>query len=95
MSSFFWGYAVTQIPGGLIAQRWGAHRLFGYSIGLCGLVNLAIPAAALTGRSELVIICRVLCGLCQGVVSPTIHTLLAKWVPLAERGTFSKFHLCT
>ena len=26
-SSFFWGYIITQIPGGIIASRFPAHRL--------------------------------------------------------------------
>ena len=95
LSSFFWGYLITQIPGGMLSQRWGAHKLFAYAVGLCGLASLAIPAAASTNRYEIVCLCRAFCGLCQGVVSPVLHTLLSKWVPLPERGTFSKFFLTT
>ncbi|KAJ3608451.1 hypothetical protein NHX12_025498 [Muraenolepis orangiensis] len=31
--SFFWGYIVTQIPGGFICQRFAANRVFGYAKG--------------------------------------------------------------
>ncbi|XP_014231589.1 putative inorganic phosphate cotransporter isoform X2 [Trichogramma pretiosum] len=91
LSSFFWGYVLTQIPGGMVAQRWGAQRLYGAAVGLCGLATLAIPIAARYGDYQLVCACRVFCGLCQGVVPPIIHTLLAKWVPLPERGRFTSF----
>ncbi|XP_058803317.1 putative inorganic phosphate cotransporter [Phymastichus coffea] len=91
LSSFFWGYVVTHIPGGMMAQRWGAQRLLGIAIGLCSISTLVIPMAAYYGGYYAVCACRVFCGLCQGVVPPIIHTLLAKWVPLQERGRFTSF----
>ncbi|XP_014212259.1 putative inorganic phosphate cotransporter [Copidosoma floridanum] len=91
LSSFFFGYGITQIPGSMAAHRWGAARFLGPMIGICGLVTIAIPAAARYGDYPLVITCRVLSGFCQGVVTPTLHTLLAKWTPLPERGRFTTF----
>ncbi|XP_011506402.1 PREDICTED: putative inorganic phosphate cotransporter [Ceratosolen solmsi marchali] len=91
LSSFFWGYVVTQVPGGMMTQRWGAQRLLGISVGLCALATLLIPLAAAYGDYVLVCTCRVFCGLCQGVVPPVLHTLLAKWVPHLERGRFTSF----
>jgi ACS family sodium-dependent inorganic phosphate cotransporter len=97
LSSFFWGYVVTQIPGGMIAQRWGAQRLLGLAVGFCALLTLLIPMAATYGEYPFVCACRVFCGFCQGVVPPVLHTLLAKWVPLQERGRFSEYYalLCS
>ncbi|XP_001607313.2 putative inorganic phosphate cotransporter [Nasonia vitripennis] len=91
LSSFFWGYVVTHIPGGMMTQRWGAQRLFGIAMGLCALSTLAIPLAAHYGSYILVICCRVFAGFCQGVVPPVMHTLLGKWVPVQERGRFTSF----
>lgn len=91
LSSFFWGYALTQVPGGMVAQRWGASRLFAVAMAFCALATLAIPEAARVGGFGFVCGCRVFSGLCQGVVPPIIHTLLAKWVPLQERGIFTSF----
>lgn len=90
LSSFFWGYVITQIPGGMIAQHMGAHKIYAISVGMCGLVTLLIPTAAHYGGSTAVIALRVVTGLCQGGVLPIQHTLLSKWVPLEERGRLGK-----
>ncbi|XP_015597304.1 putative inorganic phosphate cotransporter [Cephus cinctus] len=91
LSSFFWGYVLTQIPGGMIAQRWGARNLYGYTVCFCAIFSLGIPLAARYGGWQLVCACRVAMGLCQGAVLPILHTLLAKWAPLDERGTLGSF----
>lgn len=86
LSSFFWGYVATHIPGGMVAQRWGVHRLYTYAMGICGLSTILIPAAAHYGGWEIVCVCRVISGACQGIVPPVLHTLLSKWAPTEERG---------
>ncbi|XP_043470642.1 putative inorganic phosphate cotransporter [Leptopilina heterotoma] len=91
LSSFFWGYIWTQIPGGLIAQRWGAKRIYGTCMGVCALVTLLVPFAAFHGGWQAVCACRVISGFCQGVVPPILHNLCAKWVPFPERGTLTTF----
>ncbi|ROT84442.1 hypothetical protein C7M84_022373 [Penaeus vannamei] len=45
-SSFFWGYIITQVPGGLIASRFPAHRVFGTAIATSSLLNMLIPGAS-------------------------------------------------
>ncbi|XP_014749356.1 PREDICTED: vesicular glutamate transporter 1 [Sturnus vulgaris] len=46
--SFFWGYIVTQIPGGFIAQKFAANRVFGLAIVSTSVLNMLIPSAART-----------------------------------------------
>ena len=46
-ASFFWGYIVTQLPGGFLASKFPANRLFGTAIFLSSCLNLLIPAATL------------------------------------------------
>ncbi|XP_017753622.1 PREDICTED: putative inorganic phosphate cotransporter [Eufriesea mexicana] len=90
-SSFFWGYVCTQIIGSIVAQRWGAHKLFSLAQFMCGFVTLLIPLLAQYCGWEAVCVTRVIAGLFQGTVLPCIHTLLSKWVPIEERGTMSTF----
>jgi hypothetical protein len=45
-SSFFWGYLVTQIPGGFLAARYPANRVFGTAIAMSAFLNMLLPGAA-------------------------------------------------
>jgi ACS family sodium-dependent inorganic phosphate cotransporter-like MFS transporter 6/7/8 len=44
-SSFFWGYLVTQIPGGFLASIYPANRIFGTAIACSAFLNLFLPGA--------------------------------------------------
>ncbi|XP_043588745.1 putative inorganic phosphate cotransporter isoform X1 [Bombus pyrosoma] len=90
-SSFFWGYVCTQIIGSIVAQNWGAHKLFSLAQFACGLVTLLIPVLAEYCGWEAICVTRVIAGLFQGTVLPCLHTLLSKWAPMDERGRISTF----
>ncbi|KAK0174775.1 hypothetical protein PV327_010505 [Microctonus hyperodae] len=86
LSSFFWGYVITHIPGGEFAQRFGAQKFLSIAVGICGIVTILIPTAAQYGGWQAVIVIRVLTGALQGIIPPCMHILLSKWVPVDERG---------
>lgn len=44
-SSFFWGYLVTQVPGGFVASLYPANRIFGAAIAISSFLNLLVPGA--------------------------------------------------
>ncbi|XP_023245213.1 putative inorganic phosphate cotransporter [Copidosoma floridanum] len=85
LSSFFWGYIVTQVPSGYIANTRGAHKLLSCGMFLCSLVNSLIPAVAMCYGWPAVICCRAATGLTQACLYPCAQTLLSRWVPPAER----------
>lgn len=85
LSSFFWGYVLTQIPGGLIADYFGPRRLMVLSAVLTSVLTLLTPTAAHLDMWALVA-CRILLGLAQGCFYASIHTVVALWVPAQERG---------
>ncbi|KYQ60191.1 Putative inorganic phosphate cotransporter [Trachymyrmex zeteki] len=91
LSSFFWGYTITQIPASILTQRWTAQGLFSVTLVISGLLTLATPMAAHYGGWQMVIACRIICGLVQGAVLPCLHTLLSRWSPPEERGRLSTF----
>lgn len=84
LGSFFWGYIVTQVPGGRLAELFGSRKLFGYGILSTAVFTLATPLAARAGDVYL-IVCRVLMGLGEGVTFPSFHAMLAEWAPPSER----------
>ena len=46
LSSFFYGYIVTQIPGGWLAAKYGGKNLFGCGVLMTALFTLITPPAA-------------------------------------------------
>jgi MFS family permease len=62
-SSFFWGYLVTQVPGGFLASVYPANRIFGTAIACSAFLNLFLPGAfELPG---VIILIRVMQGLVE------------------------------
>lgn len=86
LSSFFWGYVVTQVPGGFLSALVGAKYMLFFGIFFCSLLALLTPFVALTGGWKTLIALRAVQGLCQGVIFPSTHTFLSKWSPADERG---------
>ncbi|XP_014485432.1 PREDICTED: putative inorganic phosphate cotransporter isoform X2 [Dinoponera quadriceps] len=91
LSSFFWGYAVAQVPSGYIANIWSAQMLLSIGMLLCGIFNVITPFVAHQWNLVAVCVCRVGMGLTQGCLLPCIHTLLSKWAPPSERARLGTF----
>ncbi|KAL0839171.1 hypothetical protein ABMA28_017139 [Loxostege sticticalis] len=89
LSSFFWGYVILQIPGGELVRRIGGKWLITISVSINALVSIFLPLAASLGGWKLVCGCRILQGLTQAFVYPTMHHLISQWVPLEEKGLLS------
>jgi MFS family permease len=62
LGSFFWGYVMTELPGGRLAEVIGGHRVFGYSMLSASVLTLLTPLAARLGY-VFVVVLRVLLGL--------------------------------
>jgi len=46
LSSFFFGYLITQIPGGWLATRFGGKYVFGVGVLVTSLLTLITPQMA-------------------------------------------------
>ncbi|XP_023940699.1 putative inorganic phosphate cotransporter [Bicyclus anynana] len=89
LSSFFWGYVVLQVPGGELAKRLGGKLLITISVAVNSLISLVLPISAQIGDWKFVIFWRVLQGLTQAFVYPSMHHLVSQWIPLEEKGRLS------
>ncbi|KAH8270801.1 hypothetical protein KR018_005114, partial [Drosophila ironensis] len=85
LSSFFWGYVITQVPAGYMARKFGGKIMLLTGLTICSILNILTPLCAKIGGWQLVCALRVIEGLCQGVVFPSTHTILSKWAPANER----------
>uniref|UniRef100_A0A674EXX4 Solute carrier family 17 member 8 n=1 Tax=Salmo trutta TaxID=8032 RepID=A0A674EXX4_SALTR len=91
--SFFWGYIVTQIPGGFISNKLAANRVFGAAIFLTSILNMFVPSAAKRHYSCVMLV-RILQGLVEGVTYPACHGMWAKWAPPLERSRLATTSFC-
>ncbi|XP_041360914.1 sialin-like [Gigantopelta aegis] len=66
LGAFFYGYIITQIPGGYLAVTFGAKRLFAYGILCMSVLTLLTPVAARLHLGVLIAL-RVVEGLGEGV----------------------------
>lgn len=87
LGSFFWGYVMTELPGGRLAELIGGHRVFGHSMLWSSVVTLIIPFAANLGITAMVI-SRVILGFLLGASWPAIHPMTAVWIKPMDRSKF-------
>ncbi|KAK7817091.1 hypothetical protein U0070_001803 [Myodes glareolus] len=84
LGSFFYGYIITQIPGGYMASRIGGKLLLGFGILGTAVFTLFTPMAADLGVVTLIVL-RALEGLGEGVTFPAMHAMWSSWAPPLER----------
>uniref|UniRef100_A0A8C9PGW8 Voltage-gated purine nucleotide uniporter SLC17A9 n=1 Tax=Spermophilus dauricus TaxID=99837 RepID=A0A8C9PGW8_SPEDA len=87
LSSFFWGYCLTQVVGGHLGDRIGGEKVILLSASTWGSITMATPLLAHLGSAHLVsmVFSRVLIGLLQGVYFPALTSLLSQRVRESER----------
>ncbi|KAM0941432.1 putative major facilitator superfamily, MFS transporter superfamily [Dioscorea sansibarensis] len=83
-SSFFWGYLLTQIAGGIWADTVGGKRVLGFGVVWWSIATALTPIAAKIGLPFLLVV-RAFMGIGEGVAMPAMNNILSKWVPVAER----------
>ncbi|XP_062953617.1 sialin isoform X8 [Cynocephalus volans] len=84
LGSFFYGYIITQIPGGYIASKVGGKLLLGFGVLGTAIFTLFTPLAADLGVGPLIVL-RALEGLGEGVTFPAMHAMWSTWAPPLER----------
>lgn len=93
LSSFYIGYVLTHIPGGILAQKYGGKWTLSLGILSSAIFTILTPIATIHGGYVALIVCRVLMGLSEGTKFPALSVLLASWVPERERSKLGSFVL--
>ncbi|KAL3530858.1 hypothetical protein ACH5RR_010180 [Cinchona calisaya] len=83
-SSFFWGYLLTQVAGGIWADTVGGKFVLGFAVVWWSIATAFTPVAAKLGLPFL-LVTRAIMGIGEGVAMPAMNNLLSRWVPVAER----------
>lgn len=92
LGSFFYGYIFTQFPGGYISGRFGGKRVMGWCMFVAAVATLVTPLGSRVSPYFLIFL-RVLVGLGEGVVFPSMNSIWANWAPPLERSKLVGFTL--
>lgn len=93
LGAFYYGFCMTQIPGGFLAEKYGGKMVFGGGILMSALLSLTYPTAARTS-SDLFIVLRALQGFFEGVTMPALYVMNSKWLPESEKAFLSTITFC-
>ena len=85
------GYLLTQVPGGVLADKIGAKNVVTMAMLGSALSCLAIPYAYDLYGGAGVWWCLAFMGAIQGPLFPTSSVFLKKWIPADERGRASTY----
>ena len=83
MPAFLVGYVITQIPGGILTDKWGPRRILAMSLFLQGLATAGLGLGL---GFEAGFVLRVICGLGAGFVYSACLKAVCSWFSPAQRG---------
>ncbi|XP_050080465.1 sialin [Anopheles maculipalpis] len=92
LGAFYWLHWITQIPGGILARRYGTKLVFGASNVIGCWMCFLMPIASYWDFRVLVVL-RVLQGLICGLAWPAMHHMAGQWIPPNERSKFVTAYL--
>lgn len=88
-SSFFYGYLLSQIPGGYASSLFGGRRILPLGVGLWSAATAALPTVA--GSLPALYISRSLVGLGEGVAPSAATDIVARIIDPSERSRAISF----
>ncbi|XP_026474879.1 sialin-like [Ctenocephalides felis] len=92
LGAFFWLHWITQVPGGILARKYGTKLVFGLSNFLGCLFCFITPLSAYMNYQALIFL-RVIQGIVCGFAWPSMHNMTALWIPPNERSKFVTAYL--
>jgi ACS family glucarate transporter-like MFS transporter len=87
-SAFLIGYASFQIPGGVLARRFGQRRLLAFSVVWWGAFTAltALVPPGMRGALLVLVLVRIALGAGEAIMYPAANQFVERWFPIAERG---------
>ena len=91
-SAFVLGYALFQVPGGWLGDRWGTRRVLTAAViwwsVFTGLTAIAatLPTAGWFGVLGSLLLVRFMIGVGEAAALPNFNRTVAEWLPPRERG---------
>ncbi|XP_039024324.1 LOW QUALITY PROTEIN: probable anion transporter 6, chloroplastic [Hibiscus syriacus] len=86
---FFWGYALSQLPGGWLSKIFGGRKVIEIGVLAWSLATELVPVLA--GFMPGLLLSRILVGIGEGVSPSAATDLIARSIPLEERSRAVSF----
>ncbi len=86
LSLFFWSYALSQVPAGWLADRFGARLMLSIYVVAWSLFTAQM---GLVAGFAMLLFARLMCGITQAGAYPTAGGVISRWIPLSKRATAS------
>lgn len=86
LSLFFWSYALSQVPAGWLADRFGARLMLSIYVVAWSLFTAQM---GLVAGFTMLMFARLMCGITQAGAYPTAGGVISRWIPLRKRATAS------
>lgn len=87
-SAFLIGYAAFQIPGGVLARRFGPRRVLAFSVIWWGFFTAltALVPPGMRGALVALVLVRIALGAGEAIMYPAASQFVERWFPIEERG---------
>ncbi|XP_064615329.1 uncharacterized transporter slc-17.2-like [Liolophura sinensis] len=87
LSAYFYGYLVSQVPGGWLSRRYGTRWVVAIAMMVAMACTALTPICART-HMYLLFAIRVILGAVQGTFFPSLFNMAVRWVPPLETARF-------
>lgn len=84
LASYFYGYIITQVPGGWLSSKYGAKNVIVVSNIIASVLTITAPYFARWNYIALSV-CRFFIGLAHGAFWPAMSSIFVYWAPAKER----------
>uniref|UniRef100_A0AAG5DMN7 Major facilitator superfamily (MFS) profile domain-containing protein n=1 Tax=Anopheles atroparvus TaxID=41427 RepID=A0AAG5DMN7_ANOAO len=94
LSSFFWGYTLTQVLGGYLSDKFGGQKVIllaaiGWSLITFWMPNIITSSSVFASYSiPFIVTIRIINGACQGVHFPSMISITSQNLSASERASF-------
>ncbi|GBP29673.1 Putative inorganic phosphate cotransporter [Eumeta japonica] len=85
LSSFYYGYVLTHIPGGMLSEKFGGKWVLGLGLLSTAICTFITPVVTKWGGATALFALRVIEGFGEGPTMPALMCILSRWAPKAER----------
>ncbi|XP_066974357.1 putative inorganic phosphate cotransporter [Macrobrachium rosenbergii] len=88
LGCFFYGYTVGNLLGGIASEYLGGSVMHGFSVLSVSILSLLSPICVRTSTTLFVGL-RIVSGIFQGPLFPSVFTLMVPWIPPKDKARFS------